>query len=681
MNQPSCFRCSIFIAVVMVFSITTEAKDKHEQFVVERVYDYSSTVHNTDSATSLTYLKYQLTTRKRNSIMYAVPRLYNIARGERRYFFCEHIMRQIFYKDAENEMENIARVSTVRRRHKLFPNLQNYLTPQIYNPTILDNQALSPFNRLNRRYYKYNIIYLSDSVAQIEFLPRAQNTQTVKGQAIVDIPTGRIVSCYLEGEYDLVSYELKIELGDEGAESLFPKHSELYTRFTFLGNEVDIRYDATYFLPDSPDYTPIDDEDKEREFVEHLRPTPLTPVEAKLLADYDSVQTARRNAPPSVRKKDFAKDVLWDIFGENMLHRIRGHFGANGNGYYRLSPILNPLYFSFSGRRGLTYRLKGSLSYDISPNKEIELETKIGYSFKLQQLFVELPATFTFSKKHNGFLRFVYKDGNQITNSTVIEMLQEEQGDSIDWDSFDLDYFNHRQFDFTARYEFTPHFGAEAGILRNRWTAIAGESFRATERPQVYESTSFYTELSIRPLGWKGPVITVDYERTINGLSKDYMNYERWEYDFSYLKNLPAMKSFSFRIGGGFYSSHTSGIYFLDYRNFKENNLPGGWNDEWTGEFELLHRNYYNSSKYYFRMNATYESPMLLMSWVPVIGHAFEKERIYFSALHATKLNNYMELGYGFTNRLFSMGCFMSLKNGRYDGFGCKVGFELFNGW
>ena len=80
-------------------------------------------------------------------------------------------------------------------------------------------------------------------------------------------------------------------------------------------------------------------------------------------------------------------------------------------------------------------------------------------------------------------------------------------------------------------------------------------------------------------------------------------------------------------------------------------------------------------------MNATYESPMLLLSWVPVIGYAIEKERFYLSTLKANKINNYIELGYGFTNRLFSMGCFVSFKKGQYDSFGCKLGFELFDGW
>ena len=665
----------------MICVVMAEGRNRQIQPVVERVYEYSSTVSDTlEDLTSFSYLKYLLSSNQRNSIMYAIPRLYNIARGEKRLFFGEHFVRRRFHERGEDQTEDIARVSTVRRRRTLLPNLHSYLTPHIYEATIINDHILSPFNRLNRRYYRYNIIYCSDSIAQMEFIPRISNTQAITGQALVHIATGRVISCYLEGEYDLVTYELKMEMGDEGVQSLLPKHSELYTRFRFVGNHIDIHYDAIYFLPDSSSFVPLNDEATERQFVERHRPLPLSFTERTLLADYDSVQTARRNAPPRIRKKNFAKDVLWDIFGENLLHRIRGRFGTDDRGYYRLSPLLNPLYFSYSGRRGLTYRLKGNFSYQLGPNSQVGFNPRVGYSFKLRQLFVEAPLTYTFDRSHDGFLRFTYKDGNQITNSTVIDILKKERGDSVDWDKLDLQYFKHQQIDLTVHYDLTPHIGLEAGILKNRWTAISDNVITAG-KPQVYQSVSFHTELSLRPVLLNASVVTVDYERTLSGLSKDYMNYERWEFDFSYLKFLPGIRSLSLRAGGGFYTTHTSGIYFLDYANFRENNIPGGWNDEWSGEFELLHRNYYNASPYYLRANVTYESPLFLMSWIPVIGQTMEKERLYVSALHANKISHYFELGYGFTNRLISMGLFTAFKNGRYDGVGVKLGFELFDGW
>ena len=118
----------------------------------------------------------------------------------------------------------------------------------------------------------------------------------------------------------------------------------------------------------------------------------------------------------------------------------------------------------------------------------------------------------------------------------------------------------------------------------------------------------------------------------------------------------------------------------LDYENFRENNIPGGWNDDWSGEFELLRSDIYNTSAYYVRANATYESPLLLLSWLPWLGHYMEMERVYVSVLDVKSVHPYVELGYGFTTRLFSCGVFVGSGQGSRV-FGCKFGFELFRRW
>jgi hypothetical protein len=56
-------------------------------------------------------------------------------------------------------------------------------------------------------------------------------------------------------------------------------------------------------------------------------------------------------------------------------------------------------------------------------------------------------------------------------------------------------------------------------------------------------------------------------------------------------------------------------------------------------------------------------------------------ERIYAGVLNAKKLHPYIEVGYGFSCRAFSMGMFASLNNGKFDRFGCRLGFELFRQW
>ena len=218
-------------------------------------------------------------------------------------------------------------------------------------------------------------------------------------------------------------------------------------------------------------------------------------------------------------------------------------------------------------------------------------------------------------------------------------------------------------------------------IRPSYWSAIKDKGFEVMDKPTRYNATSWVGILTLRPWGWKGPIMTVNYERTFHSLSKKSMNFEKWEVDCSYLKKLPSLRSISFRLGGGVYTSNMQKNYFLEFNNFSSNYIPGGWNDDWSGEFELLHDNWYNSSKYYLRANTTYESPMLLLSWIPYIGTQIEKERIYLSALNLSHLSQYYELGYGFTNRVFSMGVFSGFTKRGYDSIGVKFGFELFERW
>ncbi|MFW9601954.1 MAG: DUF5686 family protein, partial [Prevotella sp.] len=172
-----------------------------------------------------------------------------------------------------------------------------------------------------------------------------------------------------------------------------------------------------------------------------------------------------------------------------------------------------------------------------------------------------------------------------------------------------------------------------------------------------------------------------DYERGIKGFLGGNINYEKVECDAQWKLKLRRLECLQMRVGSGFYTLKGEHTYFLDYSNFRENHIPGGWNDDWSGEFELLNSNKYNDSKWYTRANITYENQLLFGARIPFVGHFIEMERVYASILGSQDCKPYVELGYGFTTRLFSMGIFMSNDSGVIKEFGCKFGFELFRHW
>ncbi len=669
------------VVICVSLPVQTDAKDVIDTLVVNRLYRYRESVDSSlEGMTTHAYVKYKLKTDRRNVLLYCVPHLHTMAKTKNRNPFFESFVQLIFHQDGTHDMEKIAKTGTISRRRTIMPNVMEYLVPHIYGELLYPNRLLSPFHRRNHRFYRYRVHHVEENLVYIGFKPRAINTQTVHGNAVVDLQTGRIVSCTLVGEYDMVSFELKLEMGEEGPWSLVPKRCWMKTKFTFLGNKLRAIYDLYMHVPSAMPW-PIGEVEM-RPYIAKIRPDSLSEEEQTLYAKSDSVDRMRTSRDTiRIRKKNIAKDILWDVIGESLIHRIKGNFGNDDKGYYRLSPILNPLYLSYSERRGLNYRFTIRGGYDFSANREIRTRTKLGYSFKLKQFLVNIPITYTFDKSHNGYIEGGWRSGEHITNSTIVDKLKEERGDTIDWKKMNLDYFRHTKQYLSVHYDFNPYFGMEAGYVFNRWRSVQSKNFDLLDKPTHYKSTSWMCEFSVRPWGYHGPIFTINYERTLKKLSEKGMNYEKWEYDCSYLYRMPLMRSISMRAGAGYYTTHTKDTYFLDYNNFREDNIPGGWNDEWSGEFELLHRNWYNSSKYYLRMNATYESPVIFLSWVPVIGNIVETERFYLSALRLSALSNYVEIGYGFTNRLCSVGFFTSLKRGKYESFGCKLGFELFNKW
>ena len=66
---------------------------------------------------------------------------------------------------------------------------------------------------------------------------------------------------------------------------------------------------------------------------------------------------------------------------------------------------------------------------------------------------------------------------------------------------------------------------------------------------------------------------------------------------------------------------------------------------------------------------------------MPLIGRYIESERLYFSALSIQHTRPYWELGYGLSNRLFSVGLFGGFLGSEYQSFGCKITIEIFRRW
>lgn len=659
------------------------AGGRPDKLVLERVFSMADSMcrPNGDTIKSWCYYKTGFHVRRRNFTLLTVPSMFMVAKNKRRDYVSESFSRitscngEIIKADAVNSL------STVPHHARAMGNLTRYLSPAVYSETIVGNTLLSPFNRINHIYYKYSVTLLMDGNARVFFRPRTNNTQLVTGSALVNASTGRIISAHILGNYDMVSFQIDVEMNtDEPGKEAYAKSCDMAARFRFMKNNIQSRFKVIYGLDTPPKDSLRGLESPE--LMDSLRPTPLTALEQSLYKDYyfpEKTSTPEDSIKRSNNHK--VKAILWDAIGENLLNRIKSNFGENNQGYLRINPLLNPLYFGYSHRKGIVYKFDVRFNYTFSPNTEFNSRLKAGYSFKQKQFYFRLPVTFVYNRRRNGYIQVETGNGNRISTQSIRRGLEQIYPDSL-FTGRDLGYFKDTYLQIAHNIDLSRYWGIKTGFVFHRRQAVDKQAFKEFGLTPVYRSSAPSAELMYRPSGWTGPIITLDYERSIKGLFRSNTSYEKWEADAQYKLSLHRLQSVQLRAGAGMYTHmKRSENYFLDYTNFREENIPGGWNDDWSGEFEMLRSEQFNYSKYYVRGNLTYESPMLLLSWIPLIGQTFEAERVYFSMLDAAAMHPYLEVGYGFTTRLLSFGIFAANIKGKFEGIECKVGLELFRHW
>lgn len=686
----------ILFTLVMAFSLTCFAKNEEKtSLLLERINGYylSMRYFMPDSLELNNYTKIKVNFDRKNVSIVTIPHILHYVRNGERNHFMEMYSRAVVYKDKSIKSHRNIYVSTVRKRREALDVLSDYLVPDIYNTTVISDQLLSPMLSANKRYYIYHNRDIGNGQLRMDFKPRVNNTMLGKGHAVIERMSGRIVSYEIKGEYDMTSYTLKVQMNEDGVKSLLPKRCEVNAKISYLGNRIKVKSTVNYNLPTTLPYSVSNVND--REMLNELRPEPLDSQEVEILDDYIHNIRKKYSLSDSIsedsvlemgaylnKKHSGFKRIMWDVFGDNLLNHIKGHFGKDDKGSFRLGPLFNPGYFGYSDSKGVIYKLKFRANYTFSDNSDISMRAKYGYAFKLHRAYITLPLVYTFNKQRHGHVKLELRTGNRIANSQVLEEVKKEHNrDSIDFNKMKLDYFKNLSVRLLANYDLSEKWGLMGGVIFYDRKAEDATHFRQMGKPVNYDTFAPIIQLQYRPRGFKGPFLLLDYEHGLKNVLGSDSEYRRWEFDAYHTFGLNSLRNWFVRGGMGCYSHRGKNLYFLDYENFRKNDVPEGWDDDWSGEFELLDGNWYNAADYYFRAHATYESPLLLLSWIPIAGQVLERERIYVSALAMRRLAPYVECGYGFTNRVFSMGVFSSFSHKGYEGFGFKFGFELFNKW
>ena len=678
-------RLAMLIATIALLASTSASGENLDSMVLRRMFGYRQTIDSLPEVSTNVYMKHLYQTHRRNATLWTVPTLYTIAWGKRA-FVSEQYGRFYFKPDGDHRYYRQVYYTTIPRQRNTMSILFEYVTPDFYHVTIYGDHILSPFNRENRIFYRYTFSDHTDSTIVIGFRPRfVRNTQLVKGSATVDITTGRLKKVQMEGEFDMLRFRVRCTMGNEGAEVLLPVRSETHVEFKFLGNKVSSHFEAYFGCPTTlPDTLDVRGD---RQFIDSLRAVPLSDEERYIYAanDYnnkpaekpDTIPADTLPKEPERRHHNYLKEIAWDIIGENLLHSIRART-TDGNGYVKLSPILDPQYISYSGSKGFAYKMRLGARYNFTPYTWIETNPYIGYNFKLREFYWDVPFYLYYNKRLNGNLYFAWGSDNRIGNSGVLEEIKQEYGDLPELQDKKLDLFDDRYVRIFNSIRPLHWLTLETGFVFHHRHALNPQEMASFGKPTTFRS--FAPSLGVKLQPWKkGPLLSIDYERGLKGNDVN-MTYERWEADLSMLHRMSHLQTLNLRVGGGLYTKRGNN-YFMDYTNFRDRNLPEGWDDDWAGNFQLLSSDLYNVSDYYIRGNISYETPLLIAAFTPLLGRYVERERLYWSGLSIADTRFYHELGYGFTCRYASLAFFASFFNTHYEEFGCKFTFELFRRW
>lgn len=721
--------CWMIMLVLGLHPITGEARNQvtslpEKSFVPDSVLEHifnSATFYSQEvkSYKGDLYLKGQLQIHKQNRIIRYIPSMFRLEKGVNNYL--HESISEFHYTAPSIYDRKIRAVSSTfpSNRGQIF-DIFDYMKFNLYAPSVMENKILSPLNRSAKVHYYYLLDSISPQLGsnlyKIRFIPRYHSTQLLEGFIWISSEDWAIRYVNVSGKYDLIHFHLSMKMGDTEESKYLPILLNLTLNFKFLRNHLTMKYtgwmkyneivlrkpgeDLAVFRKQkkehynlSQSYTLTCDTSSlisDRDSFNRIRPIPLSASEDSLywLADERQRQKAADtlDAKPSKRKKNL---VYLGQLGDALISSY--DIDISKFGTVNCSPLINPLLVSYSHRNGISYRQVFKYNKLFHDGRLLRIAPQIGYNFTKKEFYAKADVEYVYNPQRHGSIEVHAGNGNRIYSSVVLDQLAALPDSAFSFEGLELDYFKDIYLDVSHNIEIINGLNVWAGIamhwrytkstpevearVRSRYNSFAPR-IRIQWTPGMYYYMNGNRKINV---GSYYPTLTLDYERGIRILNNSG-EYERIEFSIEQMIRLRNVRTLSYRLGAGFFTNQNrSDMYFVDYVNFANRNLPQGWNDDIGGTFQTLDSRWYNASNHYVNGNLTYEAPFILLYPVSKLLSFIQKERLYAGILFVPHLNPYIELGYGFGTHIFDAGVFIGNEKGKFTSVGCKFTFELFN--
>lgn len=662
------------------------------------------------------YLKGRLQIHKQNKIIKYVPSMFRFEKGINDYI--HESISGLHYTAPNIYDRKIRAVSTTfTGGNSRFFDILEFMKFNIYAPSLMEDKLLSPLNEQSSVHYYYLLdsvdYWKAGEVYKIRVIPRYRSTQLLEGFFWISTKDWTIRYLDFRGKYDLIRFHIAMRMGEAEDTKYLPQLINLDIIFKFLRNNLEmnytgwLKYDEVIFKKKeemdlllrksrkynlSNSYTLTCDTTQlvqDRDSFARIRPLPLTDWEDSLYRAFDERRWKERgDTLPKVETK-FKKNLVYmGQLGDALISSYNVDISKVGN--ITCSPLINPLLVSYSHRNGISYSQEFKYNKLFHDGRLLHIVPQIGYNFTKKELYAKMDAEYVYNPEKHGSIMINVGNGNRIYSSIVLDQLKQTPDSIFSFDGLELDYFKDVYLNLSHNIEILNGLTVWTGIAMHRRYAVNGtpevaervrlryNSFaprlRVEWTPGMYYYMNGHRKINI---GSRYPTFLIDYERGIK-VMKNFGEYERFEFSAEQKIRVRDLHTIAYHIGGGFFTNQED-MYFVDYVNFANRNLPQGWNDDIGGTFQMLDGRWYNASRHYFRGNMTYETPFLLLYPVGRLLSFIQKERIYAGVLFMPHLNPYVELGYGVGTHLFDFGVFIGNEKGKFTSVGCKFTFELFN--
>ena len=675
--------------------------------------------HRIKEYKSSLYLKGKLTVHKSNRIIKYVPSMFKLEKNVRQYM--HESVSDLHYTAPGIYDRKVRAVSTT------FPNpygevfdIMDYMKFNLYGSSVMENKVLSPLNRSFSRFYQYYMedvtVYLGDRLYHIRIVPLFQSTQLLEGDFWISEKDWSVRYLDVKGKYALIAFRLSMRMGDVGDTRFLPQLFNLDLNFKFVKNHLEMNYTGwmtyTEVKPFSSDgeewlalrkkpsrnlsnsYTLTSDTTQmslDLDSFNRIRPIPLNDEEEYMYKQRKervlfqaTLDTLQKNLPVTRREKNL---VFWGQLGDALISSYNIDLSKIGS--VNCSPIINPLYLSYSHRNGISYKQVFKYNKLFHDGRLLRIVPQVGYNFTKKELYASAELQYVYNPRKQGRFEVSAGNGNRIYSSVVLDQLAAQPDSTLSFDGLNLDYFKNVYVNVSHNIEIVNGLQLWTGVAMHwRYTRSTPEvearvrsqynSFAPRLRVEWTPGMYYYMNGNRKVnVGSRFPTFLLDYERGLHIL-KNSGKYERIEVAMQQMIRLKQVNYIAYRLGAGCFTNQDD-LYFVDYVNFANRNLPQSWDDEIGGTFQMLDSRWYNASSHYVQGNLTYESPFILLYPVSKLLSFIQKERLYAGVLFMPYLNPYIELGYGFATHLFDAGVFVGNEKGKFTSIGCKFTFELFN--